>query len=295
VSAAAVYAATAGAGALVVGALFTYWYGSPFLSGYGSLDVLFSPANIVPNLARYPRWFAASQTMIGAVGVLGPIWLWRRPSREDAPDAARIAWILLAFAAAVWACYLTYAPFESWDYLRFVLPSYPVLGVLGAVVLVGAARATPWPTLAVVTLTALLAAHGYRYMDRQRAFEIARAEARYRNVAEFAAGFGVRTAFVAMQHSGSLHYYAERPILRYDLLPPDRLDAVVADLEARGYTVYAVLDGAEQPIFRARFAPHGRLGALDWVPAAVAQGAMGTTIWKLAPDGPATSVTVPIP
>jgi hypothetical protein len=70
---------------------------------------------------------------------------------------------------------------------------------------------------------------------------------------------------LAMQHSGSLRHYTGRPILRYDRLAPGFLDRVIADLEAKGYHPYAVLEDFEVDVFRKRFSSN-RSGALSQDP-----------------------------
>ena len=54
---------------------------------------------------------------------------------------------------------------------------------------------------------------------------------------------------LAMLHSGSAMYYSGRPIVRYDLLPPSRLDGLVEELEQRGHVPYILLEMDERPIF----------------------------------------------
>jgi hypothetical protein len=71
---------------------------------------------------------------------------------------------------------------------------------------------------------------------------------------------------LAVQHSGSLRYYANRITLRYDYLPPDGLDAAVRELNQKGYRAYIVMDDWEETEFRARFATANRVGRLDWRP-----------------------------
>jgi hypothetical protein len=57
-----------------------------------------------------------------------------------------------------------------------------------------------------------------------------------------------------MQHSGSLHYYTARSILRWDWTESSEIDRAVAALRETGHTVYVVLDDWEEPEFRSRFA-----------------------------------------
>jgi len=71
---------------------------------------------------------------------------------------------------------------------------------------------------------------------------------------------------LAMAHSGSATYYSGRPTLRYDLLPPSRLDRVVDMLRERGYVPYLVLDSTERADFQTYYRGSSPLAALDWSP-----------------------------
>ena len=274
------FSLTAAIGPAVVALLFTYWYGSPLLSGYGSSSSLFSWSFILPNLARYPRWFIESQTPLVLAGLAAPVLLRRRSPVAGRAPRVMLAWLMLALAALVWAAYLGYLVFEDWWYLRFLLPSYPVLLVLASAVLLVMLQRTPAPRSFAVVLVAFLAAHGIYYCLTKDVFNLAVGEARYQRVGEFVAReLPNRALLLSMQHSGSLRYYSHLTTLRYDLLEPDRLDDVVAHFQARGRDVFIVIDDWEKREFRGRFARTSTLGALDWTPFAVAAGGMPVTIY----------------
>ena len=97
-----IFALTAAVGPAIVAWLFNYWYGSPFLSGYGPSDSLFSWSFVPANLARYPRWFVESQTPVILVGLAAPFLLRRAGQVGGRPPRVALAWLMLAFAALVW-------------------------------------------------------------------------------------------------------------------------------------------------------------------------------------------------
>src|SRR6185436_1727007 len=111
---------------LVVALLQNAMYGSPLRSGYGNLSFLFRLEHVWPNLQRYPVWLLQTETPLVLLALAAP-WLIR-----DQFARRRSFW-LLAFAVAVFACYIPYEVFDAWWYLRFVLPAYPALLVLTAV------------------------------------------------------------------------------------------------------------------------------------------------------------------
>ncbi|HXW05024.1 MAG TPA: glycosyltransferase family 39 protein [Vicinamibacterales bacterium] len=266
-----IFALLTAAAAGIVAATFSYWYGSPVRSGYGPFEYLFSQAHIVPNLQRYPVWLASTATPLIAAAVAAPLVLEAR---------ARVAGFLLVFCALVWAAYLPYLPFETWEYLRFVLPSYPALFALTASVLVYAVRRTLAPRLLGLVLLSLLVVHGAWFEIGLANVDLAGFENRYRRIGDFVrTSFPRRAVFVAMQHSGSLRFYGHREILRWDLLPEGRLDSIVAHLQAAGYEPYFVLERWEEAGFRERYAAGNRLGRLDWPPGAVAAGKIPVAIY----------------
>ena len=113
---AAAFAAAAAVGPLVVLSVQNAMYGSPFRSGYGDLDKMFSSAHVLPNLERYVQWSVESHTILIVIALAAPFALKRYGSN-------RTAWWLLAFAVATLACYLPYVVFDAWWYTRFLLPA----------------------------------------------------------------------------------------------------------------------------------------------------------------------------
>jgi hypothetical protein len=235
-------------------------YGSPLASGYGEASELFSLAHVAPNLSRYPRWLTETHTGFIWLFVLAPVWIRRTP----APRA--LAWSAYGMAFASIALYLAYVPFrpEEWFYTRFLLPGIGLMLLFAAGVSLAALRRLPAPLTAVVVVlgavtlgTVLL----QRAIERG-AFSIHRQEEKYVDAGAFVRERLPSTALVvAMQHSGSIRYYAGRDTLRWDLLQPRALDGAIAALRRGGFEPYAVLDAGEVPAFRERFGPAGQRAA----------------------------------
>jgi hypothetical protein len=79
-------------------------------------------------------------------------------------------------------------------------------------------------------------------------------EQRYASVARYIdQHLPANAAFISMQHSGSLRYYARRLTVRYDLLDGPDLSRAVALLKQRGYRPYILLEDWEEVDFRRRF------------------------------------------
>jgi 4-amino-4-deoxy-L-arabinose transferase-like glycosyltransferase len=266
ISSGAVFAAAAAFGPLLVLAVQNAMYGSPFKSGYGDLDQMFSSAHVVPNLGRYLRWAVESHTMLTAAAVAAPFALKRYGS-------SRAAWWLLCFAAVTLACYLPYVVFDAWWYTRFLLPALlPWLALTAAVIVAGieafpAAARFPSLVLTLTTAVTLLLHIGAAH----DVFRIRDLEWRFRSVGEFAATLPANAAFVTLHHSGSIRFYAARSTVGWADIEKGRLDDAVAFLRRHNRRPYLLFEGWEEPQFRERFAGE-RLGRLDWPPAAQVDG-----------------------
>jgi hypothetical protein len=121
--------------------------------------------------------------------------------------------------------------------------------------------------VATAVLVALLGWHGVSYASRD-VFHFRESEQKYAAVGEYVSQrLPDRAALICMQHSGSVRYYSGRLTVRYDWIPPARLDTVLTDLRRLGYHPYFLLEEWEARAFRERFAEN-RLSALDWPPIA---------------------------
>jgi 4-amino-4-deoxy-L-arabinose transferase-like glycosyltransferase len=255
---------------LAICALNTYWYGSPFSSGYGSLEQYFSWDHASTNLVRYTRWLIETQTPLVCLGAAAP-WLTDRATPARAHRALVLA--AVALAIGVFASYTFYSVFDDWWYLRFLLPGIPALLVLTS--------ASMWAltarlrhdarTFLPVIFTVLAAVHGVGYAWTQRAFN-PEDEWRYAAAGQYIAQqLPERAVVLAMHHSGNARYYSGRVVLRYDLVPPAQLDPALDALRRLGYRPYILLDRWEEEVFRAAHQTTSVLGALDWPPLAILQ------------------------
>ena len=114
-------------GAVAIAWFNTVLYGAATSSGYGSLEQLFSWTHVPTNARRYFGWLLATHTVLAPLGLLtlaAPVArFWPLP-------CGRRGAVLLALTCAC-ACllYLPYTPFDTWWFLRFLLPGWTGLGV----------------------------------------------------------------------------------------------------------------------------------------------------------------------
>jgi hypothetical protein len=250
------WAAPVLAGAVLLGSIQYVRYGSVLASGYGSLFDLFSLANVVPNLERYPRWITGTQTIAIWLWLAAPIWIVRRSTNRALPAGA---W---ALTLVVWASYLSYAAFgeHEWTYTRFLLPALPLMLFFCAALALAFVRWLPpgARAAAAIVLLGTLAMSTLAAARSHGVFSVRQQEQRYPDVGAFVrTKLPAATFVLAVQHSGSIRYYANRPTLRWDLLDPARLDDAVGMLRSGGYIPVLVVDAAEEIEFRERF---GRAG-----------------------------------
>jgi hypothetical protein len=235
-------------GVMVQMAIQNHLFGSPFSTGYGSAATLFSITNVTTNLGIFLRHGWA---------VLGALWI---PGLIIGVFSARPEprWKPAAVFVAVMLPYLFYLPFDHWETLRFLLPGIVPLTVVVAEGLIHIARVSRKPAVAttvIIAFMAIIAARSEQLMRASSVWDIASVEARYPLAADWVkVNTPPDSVLLANQHSGSLRWYGGRQTLRWDFVEPAQLAAVIQELQSRGATVYAALEGDEVAMFDRRFA-----------------------------------------
>jgi hypothetical protein len=244
-------------GCLAVAALNAFWYGSPLRSGYGALSDLYLWSRAFPNLRQYWSWLIELETGVILLAVAAPLVARAKPA----------AVAMLVFFVSLLGCYLFYFVYDTWPFLRFLLPGIPLLLVLASAVMVAIFDRMPLRLRGtMIFLVCTLAPITYVVTaDRLHVFNIQTAEHRYVAVGEsVAAALPSNAVVLTVIQSGSVRLYGRRPTLRWDLLPPDRLDQTLDGLQAAGYVPYLLLESWEDDLFRARFAKTSVVGNADW-------------------------------
>lgn len=253
-----VYAASAAPGCIGVGLVQWAFYGSPLASGYGPFSGLFGLEHIGPNMSRYLPWLWQSQTPAIAVAVAAPLLL-----------PGPLAWLCAGMFLVNLALYLPYLVFEDWSFVRFLLPTLPLLVILAVAAVDAAWRRMRLPGRTVM-LTVVTAAWAVVLVGEARdrsAFRLQSMEARFERAGTFVAERLPTNAIVlASWQSGSVRFYSGRKTIASHGLDPLWLDRALEYLRGRGYEPFLLLERWEEPGFRERF-NSSALGALDWPPA----------------------------
>jgi len=274
---AAIFCAPVAAAIMFIAALNQFWFGSPSVSGYGTIGELYSFSYVRENLRLYPAWLWQSQ---GAGVLLAVVALARLRGSNRRSIALAIAMVLVTFA-----CYVSYAPFDVWWYLRFLLPGFGALSVLIAAGAVTLARSIPqpWGRLIAAAAILLLAVKSVTFAAAARTFGPVRdGEQRYIAMGEFAAAhLPVEAVVFAVQHSGTMRFYGGRYTLRFDQLVSEPADRLIDQLERAGLHPYLLVDDFERPDAVRYFnLPPG--AAPPWPIVARMRESSGVTIYDLS-------------
>jgi hypothetical protein len=273
------------AGGLAVAAINTAVYGSPLVSGYGSsVEGTFSTNHFWTNLLNYSKWFVQSNTPVAILAVAAPFLARRAAAMDTGSDARWPYWMLLTFAAGVFASYLFFTVFHDWWYLRFVISAFPPIFVLTSVVVVAIVRRLTHRALVPLTalVIVLVALHGVVFTIAQDTFLYREGNRRFSAVGRYITEkMPERAIFLSIEHSGSIRYYSGRLTVRYDWVPAVRLDAVLDDLRRLGYHPYILLEEWEEEGFRRMFKGNP-VGALDWPPVAMLNHSIRVRIYDPA-------------
>jgi hypothetical protein len=267
---AAMFAASSLPGCVLVAVIQQVFYGSPLRSGYGALPTLFAAEHIVPNVIRYGTWMWQSHGFVWLLALAAPSML-----------PGWLSTLLLSLVVVNIACYLPYAVFNDWWYLRFLLPAIAILLVMAMAVVDALihlkrepSRLAPWTSheglshrCGVIVFAILISVFFIREARARSVFDLQRLEARYERAGLYVDSHLPPDALVITSwESGSIRYYGRRNTLVWDSLDAAWLDRAIAYLRMRGYEPYLLFERWEEPIFRQRFAG-STMARLDWPPA----------------------------
>ena len=245
-------------GPIAVALINNHLYGSPILSGYGSIETLYAGQHFVTNIVRYPTWLVQTQTPFILLAAAAPFV----SGRFGHANGRRLSVFAVAFFVAVLLLHVWYTPYDHWTYLRFLLPAYPIVLTAAASAFGALVPAAPRKRMMAFAAVALLLGVSGGWYGRG-AFLVRATEARYPAAARFAEALPDDAIFLCNQHSGSLRYYANRLTLRFEWLEPDVFVAALDQLRASGRPLFVVLDDSERDVFRARYSAVADLSWLD--------------------------------
>lgn len=261
----AMYALGAAPGALAIMTFNAMLYGSPFRSGYGTLNDVLHVSNIPINVAHYLQWLFESQSPLVLLGVLPlvmpTVFVWR--DRDRSTNAL----LLSLIAVGTLSCYLLFMPLDEWWYLRFLLTLFPGMFVaLCWNAFMPATSVRRWQVLHIASGALVIGAiawWGVHFAQGKRFDRAHEGESRFITIAELVRDRTEPNAIIfSLQHGGSIRYYGQRMTFKFDSLEPGWLDTAVEYFSARGAHPYLVLDEWEVDLWKQWFgngSPRGRL------------------------------------
>ena len=242
------------------GAAFQIWvnltlYHKAFTTSYGDFSSLFKAEYFFPTLLFFALNGLFLVTPMALVGFLGsPVMIGSNRFRLLPLFAQALSFI------GFYAFYFHSS--EVWWTLRFILPVFPAVIILGAHFWSrllprirnsdGWSQVTRWTPIAFSVVAILI---GYQYGDKKSIHSLYTVENGYREAAEW---LGERTeetdVVVCMQVSGAFFYYLPNPIIRWDYLKPDLWESEIAPGLLQNRRVFAVLYPfeLERDLFRTR-------------------------------------------
>lgn len=243
-------------------------YGKIVTTGYGDVSNLLQSDFVAHNSLHFAGWIPQLLTP-GIILALAIPWLLQYYPRLI---PAMISWIIALIA--FYAFY--YHAGETWWYLRFILPVFPFLILAALMVAQRLAENIRRPWLRALLPLALLAtALTYQYkLNRElHVTSVKHSEQAYQETNEWLMNHAAKDSIIlAMQASGSLHYYTDFPLVRYDLVTPEKLALVIASARQHGQPIYAPLFPFEiDDVVTAKMGGEWeRVATVDYI-----------TIWKL--------------
>lgn len=216
-------------------------YGSPFASGYGNIWRLFKLEYFGITISHFSYWLAVLLTPITTIAFLASITL-----AKQRPFIVSLLW--------AWAlCFLGFYVFYhfshiTWWYLRFILPAIPPIIIGAGFALqyatkkLGSKFTADWLPDAIagslIVLTVLLLTNA----SDKRVHLNERTNSDYLKLANWV-NFNSTPddIFLTMQTSGSLFYYSESPIVRYDLMTEGNWRLITNSMTNHTGKIYAAL------------------------------------------------------
>ncbi len=214
-------------------------YGSALQSGYGKTGLLGAIAlrNLPPRLRHYGGWIFNSLTPLVPIAWSGAAVDRRIPWRDRA--------LFVSWFASFFLFYCLYEPYDSFWFVRFLLPGAPGL-ILGAFL---AARDLAlrfgwgrWVIRAAAALLLFVVAAEVRSTRAVGLLNTARYESLYPEICAWAERtLPAGSVVVSMAASGALEHYTNLGYARYDWIEPARFSDLRSRVEKNGGHWFALL------------------------------------------------------
>ena len=222
-------------GAVLLGFYNQHAYGSVLATGYGDVSDAFGPAFLPHNLRHIFLW--VPQLLSPLVCLVAVLPFLRKRWTRDGLTLAAWPVLLIGFYS------FYFHTGETWWYLRFILPAFPLL-ILGAISVLREITRCPEVVRYWAPKIVLVLALGWetRFNHTLHPASVAAEQATYRNVTDWARkNIPQAGAVFCMQVSGAFFFYTDLPVVRWDQINPDAVAPLLDALAKRHRAAYAVL------------------------------------------------------
>lgn len=219
------------------------FYGHPLATGYTAigLESLITLYGFTARLRHYLYWLGVTMSPLPLIGYAGFAFARRVKLRDRA--------MLISWFAVFLLFYSCYAFYDEWWYTRFLLPGLPAL-ILGALLATrevvklcerrGVARALRGAVVALLLIVVI--AFERQSIEHFRLLRVGGIESRHADSCRWADGvLPDRALIAAMEMSGALRFYTNRPIMRYERIEAGEREMLRARAAEKGYGWYALL------------------------------------------------------
>lgn len=212
-------------------------YGKALTTGYGDISSIMKSDFVGHNALHFTHWIPQllSPTVLLVFGIP---WLWKYYPRLIPAMGVWIVGLITFYA-------FYFHSGETWWYLRFILPTFPFLILLALMVaqkLSEFIRGSRIRTGISIVLIGIALGYQYHLNRELNVTAVRHSERVYRDTSLWLQEHVPENALmVAMQTSGSLHFYNNYPLIRYDLINPEKFAQIRDSAKQHGQPIYAPL------------------------------------------------------
>jgi Bacterial membrane protein YfhO/Dolichyl-phosphate-mannose-protein mannosyltransferase len=168
----------------------------------------------------------------------------------------RIRALILSWFISFLVLYTFYNIYKEWWYTRFMLPAIPAM-ILGFLLtarslidflkqFISEENRAYFGKFVMVTMIIISLSFSHHYSQYYQIFGLGKVMSTHEESVQWADRLLPRESLIlSMEMSGTLKFYADRLILRYDLIAPHQWQTLNAHLAQRGYRLYALLMSGE--------------------------------------------------
>ncbi len=224
------------------GILLLFWinntlWGSPFSSGYANIWRLFKFEYFGMTMEHFAKWLTVLHTPVITLGFVASIFLTKK-----SPKVVLLIWSWVIAFVVFYAFY--YHSHQTWWFMRFILPALPpmILGAMFFLRYLSTRFGPSWMPVGVSLVAGAFVCFSEVAEYKGKISFTPRGRNSYLEVVEWVENNAKPgDVFLTMQNSGTLFYYTDHPIIRYNHLKENDWERVKTHMKTSPVTLYAAL------------------------------------------------------